>query len=433
MRKFLLLLALFALSYATPQDVQMMLKKAQNAFSTQETINYEREQEFLAALKEQKQLLAKAQAEIATLKARSVTLNATIDANEKSLAALEEKRALRSGNLGELYGMVRQSAGDMHAQLSQSATSVRDKERLGFLENLAKTTRLPDTATLSRFWYIMLQELDWQGFNGKITLPIIDAQGHPKEEVVQMIGVFTGATREGFAYYDSSARTFVELSQAPSGNAQSILLEGYESDETLLETIIDPTRGQLLQLSTQTPSLGERIDQGATIGYIILGLGVLGLLYALFLAVRLLRLERLNRTQNADAMWTHIERAYEANKAQNLDHVELALQEKLTTFDLAIHKGLPLLKLLAAVAPLLGLLGTVTGMIATFGAITLFGTGDPKLMASGISQALVTTVEGLVVAIPLLFAHTLLAGRAKALMEGLNANALGLLAQHKKG
>ena len=80
-------------------------------------------------------------------------------------------------------------------------------------------------------------------------------------------------------------------------------------------------------------------------------------------------------------------------------------------------------------APLLGLLGTVTGMIATFQAITLFGTGDPKLMADGISQALVTTVLGLVVAIPLLFLHSLLSARSRSLVRILDEQAAGLIAR----
>jgi len=86
------------------------------------------------------------------------------------------------------------------------------------------------------------------------------------------------------------------------------------------------------------------------------------------------------------------------------------------------------LKIIAVVAPLLGLLGTVTGMIITFQAITLFGTGDPKLMAGGISTALVTTVQGLCVAIPTVLLHTLVASRARRLNQILEEQAAGMVA-----
>ena len=105
--------------------------------------------------------------------------------------------------------------------------------------------------------------------------------------------------------------------------------------------------------------------------------------------------------------------AAEQDKSEDTDNLELILDEAITREVPALEKGLSMIKLFAAVAPLLGLLGTVTGMIATFQSISLFGTGDPKLMANGISQALVTTMLGLCAAIPLLFIHNLLAYRAE--------------------
>ena len=113
---------------------------------------------------------------------------------------------------------------------------------------------------------------------------------------------------------------------------------------------------------------------------------------------------------------------------RDIDAIELLLDEAILRETPALQRGLGLLKLLAAVAPLLGLLGTVTGMILTFQSITLFGTGDPKLMAGGISQALVTTVLGLVVAIPLLFSHTLLSSRSRTLIQILDEQSAGLIA-----
>ena len=117
----------------------------------------------------------------------------------------------------------------------------------------------------------------------------------------------------------------------------------------------------------------------------------------------------------------------------DLETLELKLDEAILQETPPLERGQPLLKLLSAVAPLLGLLGTVTGMIVTFQAITQSGGGDSRLMADGISQALVTTVLGLVVAIPLLFLHSLLASRSKALIQLLEQQSAGLIALHLSG
>ena len=110
------------------------------------------------------------------------------------------------------------------------------------------------------------------------------------------------------------------------------------------------------------------------------------------------------------------------------DKVHL-LDDAITREVPVLERGQSMIKLLASVAPLLGLLGTVTGMIATFQSISLFGTGDPKLMASGISQALITTMLGLIVAIPLLFLHSLIASRSRKLVQILDEQSAGLISR----
>ena len=115
---------------------------------------------------------------------------------------------------------------------------------------------------------------------------------------------------------------------------------------------------------------------------------------------------------------------------EDLEKLELRIDEAILKETPAFNRGVRLLKLLAAVAPLLGLLGTVTGMIGTFQSITLFGTGDPKLMASGISQALVTTMLGLIVAVPLLFAHAMIHARGQRFIQILDEQSAGLIAKH---
>jgi len=198
---------------------------------------------------------------------------------------------------------------------------------------------------------------------------------------------------------------------------------------------LDPTRGEVISALGQQPNLIERFQQGGAVGYVVVGLGTVGLLVALLQYAYLLRVSVAMRRQLRDLSSLRkdnpLGRVLLRFRALQDDPVPEALEARLDEAVLAelprLERGQPLVKLLAAVAPLLGLLGTVTGMIVTFQAITVFGTGDPQLMAGGISQALVTTVLGLITAVPLLFAHTALAGRARhlaGLVEGQASAAL---------
>ncbi|MDH5465396.1 MAG: MotA/TolQ/ExbB proton channel family protein, partial [Thiovulaceae bacterium] len=202
-------------------------------------------------------------------------------------------------------------------------------------------------------------------------------------------------------------------------------------EDEIFETVIDPTRGQLLALATEAPSLMERIDQGSTVGYLIILLGLVGLGFAGYRGYNLVKIDLALTNQEDNSIIVRLQAYYKQHQSLSLDQMELRIEEFLSRSKTRLESGLAMIKLLAAVSPLMGLLGTVTGMIATFSAITLFGTGDPKLMAGGISQALITTVEGLIVAIPLLFAYTMLNSRSKVIMAKLEEEALHLLSQHK--
>ena len=120
---------------------------------------------------------------------------------------------------------------------------------------------------------------------------------------------------------------------------------------------------------------------------------------------------------------------YEKNKNLDMESLEMKLNEVAIKYLPKVERGIGTIKLLAVLSPLLGLLGTVTGMILTFQSITLFGTGDPKLMAGGISQALMTTVMGLCCAIPLLLCHNFISSRSQRLVQILEEQTAGLLAE----
>jgi biopolymer transport protein ExbB len=203
---------------------------------------------------------------------------------------------------------------------------------------------------------------------------------------------------------------------------------------------LDPTRGQLLGLLVQSPSLMERIAQGKTVGYVIIALGIVGVLIAVW---RVLVLSAIGAKVNRQIKNIHepqannplgrVLKTAETRGAEDIETMELKLGEAILRETPKFNAMLPLLKIISVVAPLLGLLGTVTGMIVTFQAITLYGAGDPKLMAGGISTALVTTVLGLVVAIPTVFLHTLVSSRARRLTQILQEEAAGMLAERSEG
>ena len=121
---------------------------------------------------------------------------------------------------------------------------------------------------------------------------------------------------------------------------------------------------------------------------------------------------------------------YSDKIAQDVETLSLKLDEAILRETPSIERGLITLAILAAVAPMLGLLGTVSGMIETFQSITLFGTGDPKLMSGGISQALVTTELGLAVAIPMLLIHSALSSKSNRLIQILDEESAAIVARN---
>ncbi|WP_161599002.1 DUF3450 family protein [Aidingimonas lacisalsi] len=201
---------------------------------------------------------------------------------------------------------------------------------------------------------------------------------------------------------------------------------------------LDPSDGRVLEALAQQPSLLERFQQGGVVGYVIVGLGGLGLLVALAQYLYLLRvsmllrrqLRNLERLRSDNPLGRVLKRFRSLQAGHSPEALEARLDEALLAEQPRLERGQPLVKLLAAVAPLLGLLGTVTGMIVTFQSITVYGTGDPQLMAGGISQALVTTVLGLITAVPLLFAHTALSSRSRRLIGVLEGRSSAVLANH---
>lgn len=434
------LLALAAVTIAlsaSADDAQLkqLLDRTSSYQSGEATLDKQREAEFRRNLAQQQTLLQQAKAKLAAERRRADQLKQTFDDNEVALVEKEEDLRMQVGNLGEMFGLVRQVAGDLDGVLNDSLTLIEKPTRQADLATLAQSKELPDLVQLEQLWHTLLEEMVLNGQISRFNASVITTDGSSAEQQVVRIGAFNAITPEGYLAFDSELKQLRELGRQPQSSAQ--LSDYLSSTNGVAALALDPSRGALLNLSLDTPDLIERIEQGAEVGYIILAVGVIGLLLALWRLIALTsigaKLSRQQKNLSTPSDDNPLGRilAVHSNlpKGVGSEVLEARMDEAVLRELPALERGQSIIKLFAGIAPLLGLLGTVTGMIATFQAITNFGTGDPKLMAAGISQALITTVLGLIVAIPLLLAHNWVASRSKYLIQVLDEQSAGLIAE----
>jgi len=436
----LVLASVFAAHAATAaDDLNALLKQVREARSATSAENQAREQRFLQNRNEQQALLNQVRSELAAQERLSEQLTSQFNTNEQALAELSETLRLQLGNFGELFGVVRQVAGDTVGVIRTSLVTAQDPNRGETAAHLAEVKGVPSVEELNSLRALLMEEMVRSGqisrFSSNVTLP----DGTSRQEEVVRVGVFNLIAGDRFLNYIPETQTIQELARQPQsryqGMAQTLFQAG--SGDTVASAV-DPSRGSLLALLIQSPSLKERIDQGGLVGYVIIALGIIGLLVALLRWLYLgavgakIRGQLKSEEVKDNNPLGRILKVYQDNQTIDTETLELKLDEAILREVPPLEKWQGSIKVIAAVAPLLGLLGTVTGMIATFQAITLFGTGDPKLMAGGISQALVTTVLGLVVAIPLVLLHSVVAGRSKALIEVLEEQSAGIIAKQSE-
>ena len=433
---FFIALSLLTIDFVSAEhlDLDQLLREVKKIQGQEGKINREREAQFLAQKNKQQQLLSTAKAALAKQESLSQQLSAQMEANETELSKLETQLKERSGILGELFGVARQAAGDLQADLNNSIISAEFPDRSKTLAKIANSKALPTIDQLESLWFTLQQEMTESGKVVHYKTEILTASGDPKEAEVIRIGTFNALADGKYLKYLPEPAKLVELARQPEDEYLDLAEEFSATKTGQAGLAIDPTRGVILSMLVLTPNTFERIRQGGAIGYIILTLGIFGFIYAVIRYISLTVTDRkMTRqidnldTANDDNPLGRIIQTVEKSQAQDPETLDLLLDEAITSEVPVLEKGLSMIKLLAAVAPLLGLLGTVTGMIATFQSISLFGTGDPKLMASGISQALVTTMLGLMVAIPLLFLHSLVASRSRKLVQILDEQSAGII------
>lgn len=428
---------------ATLDQLLQMIKNAQVGESREERNRLE---EFRRAKSNQQSLLNQARSTKDAEERRSERLEAEYAENDRKIAALQEQLDKRLGSLKELFGHLTSTAGDARAQLNQSIVSAQYPGRTEFLDGLItkmnSNTKLPSLTEIERVWYEINREMIEGGKVVKFPTTVTKVNGDQVQQEVVRIGVFNLVSDGAYLAFNPKNSAVSELARQPSGEFTSAAADLQNAAEGFTRVGIDPTGpsgGSFLAALINSPSLVERWHQGGLVGYIITALGVFAVLLALFRFFVLAGISgKVSRQLKAEQASTdnplgRVIKVYEDNPNSDPETLELKLHEAVIKEGPAIESGLNLLKIIAAVAPLLGLLGTVTGMIITFQAITIFGAGDPKAMAGGISGALVTTVLGLCVAIPTVLLHTLVNGRAQRVLHILEEQSAGIIAQKAEG
>ena len=420
-----------------PASLDELLEQVRESSRRGARQNQERERRFLESRDQQRALLDDAQNLLEREQSRGDQLRRSFDDNEKALTELEEDLRVRIGNFGELFGIVRQVAGDTKGILDSSLVSAQYPARSQLAARLAQARGLPSMDDLQALRLLLLEEMAESGKVVRFSTTLTEPDGTSAPGEVIRVGVFNSIAGDRFLQFQEETGTLQVLGRQPPSRYRSMAAGVSQATEGILPMAVDPSRGQLLGLLIQSPSLMERVSEGRAVGYVIIAMGVFGVLISIWRLIVLRSAgsgirRQLRDTEKGrdDNPLGRIIQVYERNQGADTDTLELKLDE-------AILREVPLLeryqgtiKVFAAVAPLLGLLGTVVGMIVTFQALTLFGTGDPKLMAGGISQALVTTVLGLLVAIPLVLLHSVVAGWSRSLIEVLEEQSAGIIARH---
>ena len=269
----------------------------------------------------------------------------------------------------------------------------------------------------------------------RFTTDVVEAGGKKVNKEVVRVGPFALVADGQYLEYQGATGVVSELLRQPAARFVDSTANLQASNGEMVTFGLDPTGGSILGLLVQAPSLEERIHQGELVGYIIIAVGAIGIVVAIwrFIVLSLIsssvNRQLKNQTLSDKNPLGRVLKVKEKYPDVDTEALELHLTEAILGEVPKLGRFLTLVKMISVVAPLGGLLGTVTGMIVTFQQITLFGTGDPKIMAGGISSALMTTVLGLVVAIPTTLLYALLSTQSKNIVMILQEQAAGVIAE----
>ncbi|MDA0151177.1 MotA/TolQ/ExbB proton channel family protein [Vibrio sp. Makdt] len=421
-------------AFSASDTTAQLVNKAKSESRTQASHNVVREADFKKTEQELKAIKAQLEAKRTSIQGATDVLTQTFSDNENKLARLEEKLRLETGSLGELFGVVRQNAKELGAELSSTVNSVDRAEHTATVDQIIDAKSLPSMPQLTGLWMSMVEQIQASSELSKSQIAFINGEGNTQTVDAYRLGSIGLVTDQGYASWNTQREDAIAYLKQPS-NGPTLASLSTLANGDVSNVVVDPSRGFMLEQLALTPSLTDRLQAGGVVGKVILGLLAIGLIIALVRGISLaiarqkIRAQLKNPEQAGDNPLGRVLAVYNKEQNQTVEALELRLLEAVVDEQTHLEKGLSMLKLLAALAPMLGLLGTVTGMIETFQVITQFGNGDPKVMAGGISMALVTTVLGLVAAMPLLLAHNILSTQAENIRNILEKQGIGLVAE----
>lgn len=419
-----------------PKSIDQLLQQVKVERVAEGKVNSKREQEFQAERGDKAAMLKREKDALAAEKQRGKDLNQAFLDNERKIAQLEEDLKTAQGDLGEMFGVVKGEAGDFAGKLASSNISAQFPNRDKFIADLGARKQLPKIEELEQFWQEQLFEMAESGKVVKFEGSVTGIDGSVKTTTIHRVGAYNLTADGKYVVYNPELGLIQQLSQQPEGYQVSAVAKWEKTTSGTAPFYVDPARGVLLNIFTNKASFEDRLEAGGSIGYIIIALLALGLLISIERLVTMsiigarVNSQRKNIDNPGNNALGRILKVYQENKDVDVETLELKLDEAILKETPALEARISIIKVLAAIAPMMGLLGTVTGMIATFQSIQLFGTGDPKLMAGGISMALITTVQGLVAALPLMLLHAVVVARSKSIVQILEEQSAGIIAAH---
>ena len=420
------------------KSLEQLLEQVKSNRVSEARTNTQREKAFIAERTNKQGLLNKAKRELKAEQDRGDRLAKRFADNEVTLSEKAIELDQATGTLGEMFGVVRQSSSEAYGRISTSIVSAEFPGRDEFLARMSEESKgLPDIRELEDLWFALQTEMTESGRVSKFTTNVVSLDGGTQEQVVTRIGTFNLVGDQGYLIYDDANDQIVPLGRQPDGYMVSSAQELRDATSGTVAVYVDPSRGSILGLLKQKATLSERYHAGGVVGYIITVMLIIGLLIGVYKLVSLTliggkiksQLANVGSPSDANPLG-RILKVYAENKSADTENLELKLDEAILRELPSIDSGINIIKIFAAIAPLLGLLGTVLGMIATFQQITLFGTGDPRIMAGSISMALVTTAQGIIAALPLILTHSIVAARSKSIVHVLDEQTAGIIATH---
>ncbi|MAD91803.1 MAG: energy transducer TonB [Gammaproteobacteria bacterium] len=449
--KFIIFAGLLSLGSVNAQDADLdadarsmaeLLNLIEQGQARDSQVARQREADFAQAKNRQQSLLNQARANRNREENISESLEQDFEDNQQKIITARQALDERLGALKELFGVLQTVSGDTQGVFTASLTNIQYPDRGDFLVELgskmAGASSLASIEDIERLWSMLQKEIVESGRVVRFSNMVTKADGQQEEMDVIRVGSYNVINENGYLKYDSNEGTLTELARQPDSRYTGTTSDLMDADSGAVTFGLDVTRGTILGLLVESPTISDRIEQGGIVGYCIITLGIVGLLiavwrwYGLSSDSRRVTAQLKSDTANTDNPLGRVLAAYDSNKSADSETIELKLSEAALKEMPGLTKGLLFIKVVSAVAPLMGLLGTVTGMIKTFQVITLYGAGDPKMMAGGISQALMTTVLGLVVAIPMVLLHTVVSGQSRKIINILQSQSAGLVAEHSE-